>query len=47
LKDELQELAEQRAIEHEQLGESRLQLQDALDAMANDNEQREQLAGQP
>jgi len=43
LEQELQELAEQRAIEHEALGESRLQLQDALDAMANDNEQRERL----
>mgnify|MGYP006175512585 CR=1 FL=1 len=40
---ELLELAEQREIEHEQLGESRLQLQDALDAMAIDNEQRESL----
>ena len=43
LDHELLELAEQREIEHEQLGESRLQLQDALDAMANDNEQRERL----
>ncbi len=43
LDSELLELAEQRDIEHEQLGESRLQLQDALDAMANDNEQRENL----
>jgi chromosome segregation protein len=43
LDDELTELAEQRAIEHEELGESRLQLQDALDAMALDSEQREQL----
>ncbi|HBX56594.1 chromosome segregation protein SMC [Pseudomonas sp. UBA2684] len=43
LDSELLELAEQREIEHEQLGESRLQLQDALDAMATDNEQRENL----
>ena len=43
LDSELLELAEQRAIEHEQLGESRLHLQDALDAMATDNEQRESL----
>ncbi|MCE5363573.1 chromosome segregation protein SMC [Pseudomonas anguilliseptica] len=43
LDSELLELAEQRDIEHEQLGESRLQLQDALDAMATDNEQRENL----
>ncbi|SDJ00437.1 condensin subunit Smc [Pseudomonas flavescens] len=40
---EQQELAEQRALEHEQLGESRLHLQDALDSMALDNEQRESL----
>ncbi|WPP01402.1 chromosome segregation protein SMC [Pseudomonas sp. HR96] len=44
LDEELAELAEQRAVEHEQLGESRLQLQDALDAMAEDTEQRELLA---
>jgi chromosome segregation protein len=43
LDSELSELTEQREIEHEQLGESRLQLQDALDAMAIDNEQRENL----
>ncbi|WNF44913.1 chromosome segregation protein SMC [Pseudomonas sp. SG20056] len=43
LDSELLELGEQREIEHEQLGESRLQLQDALDAMATDNEQRESL----
>lgn len=43
LDSELLELAEQRAIEHEQLGESRLHLQDALDAMATDNVQRESL----
>ncbi|WP_347506313.1 chromosome segregation protein SMC [Pseudomonas anguilliseptica] len=43
LDSELLELGEQREIEHEQLGESRLQLQDALDAMATDNEQRENL----
>ncbi|MDH1262719.1 chromosome segregation protein SMC [Pseudomonas sp. GD03944] len=40
---ELLELAEQRELEHEQLGESRLHLQDALDAMALDTEQREEL----
>ena len=43
LDGELVELAEQREIEQEQLGESRLHLQDALDAMATDNEQRERL----
>jgi len=43
LDSELLELGEQREIEHEQLGESRLQLQDALDAMATDTEQRENL----
>ncbi|MFI8608261.1 chromosome segregation protein SMC [Pseudomonas sp. NPDC077649] len=43
LDGELQEAAEQREIEQEQLGEARLQLQDALDAMALDNEQRESL----
>ena len=37
------EQAEQRELEQEQLGEARLQLQDALDAMAVDNEQRENL----
>ena len=41
LDSELLELGEQREIEHEQLGESRLQLQDSLDAMAIDNEHRE------
>ncbi|KPB69703.1 chromosome segregation protein SMC [Pseudomonas cannabina] len=46
LDEELAELAEQRAAEHEQLGESRLQLQDALDAMAQDTEQREVLQAQ-
>jgi chromosome segregation protein len=46
LDEELAELAEQRAIEHEELGESRLQLQDALDAMAQDTEQREVLQAQ-
>ncbi|RJG09767.1 chromosome segregation protein SMC [Pseudomonas cavernicola] len=46
LDEELSELGEQRAIEHEQLGESRLQLQDALDAMAIDTEQRELLLAQ-
>src|SRR5690606_24411741 len=39
LDEELNELAEQRALETEQLGEARLQLQDALDAMALDSEQ--------
>jgi chromosome segregation protein len=43
LQHELDEAAEQRAIEHEQLGETRLQLQDALDCMANDTEERERL----
>ncbi|MDU9414644.1 chromosome segregation protein SMC [Pseudomonas sp. zfem005] len=43
LEAELAELDEQRAIEHEQLGESRLVLQDALDAMEADTEQREKL----
>jgi len=43
LDHELLELGEQREIEHEQLGESRLHLQDALDAMATDNEERETL----
>ncbi len=43
LDEEMAELGEQRALEHEQLGEARLQLQDALDAMAIDTEQREQL----
>ncbi|WP_324731055.1 chromosome segregation protein SMC [Pseudomonas paeninsulae] len=43
LDSELLELAEQREIEQEQLSESRLQLQDALDAMATDHEQRESL----
>ncbi|WP_068830672.1 chromosome segregation protein SMC [Pseudomonas sp. BMS12] len=40
---ELNEAAEQRELEQEQLGESRLILQDALDTMAVDTEQREQL----
>ncbi|MDX1298829.1 MAG: chromosome segregation protein SMC [Pseudomonas sp.] len=43
LDSELLELGEQREIEHEQLGESRLHLQDALDAMASDNNERESL----
>ena len=46
LDEELAELGEQRAIEHEHLGESRLQLQDALDSMALDTEQRELLQAQ-
>ncbi|MFJ1570644.1 chromosome segregation protein SMC [Pseudomonas sp. NPDC088322] len=43
LEEELSELGEQRAFEHEQLGEARLILQEALDLMAEDTEQREQL----
>jgi chromosome segregation protein len=43
LDEELVELSEQRALETDQLGESRLHLQDALDAMAADTEQRESL----
>ncbi|HSC82957.1 MAG TPA: chromosome segregation protein SMC, partial [Pseudomonas sp.] len=43
LDSELHELAEQRELEQEQLGESRLILQDALDSMAIDTEQRELL----
>ncbi len=43
LDEELVEQHEQREIETEQLGEARLQLQDALDAMAQDTEQRETL----
>lgn len=43
LDEELAELAEQRALEHEQVGEARLLLQEALDAMASDTEQRERL----
>ncbi|WP_137820796.1 chromosome segregation protein SMC [Pseudomonas sp. D(2018)] len=43
LEDEVRELDEQRALELEQLGEARLTLQDALDAMASDTEQREKL----
>ncbi|MBA1275211.1 chromosome segregation protein SMC [Stutzerimonas azotifigens] len=43
LDEEVAELAEQRALETEALGEARLQLQDALDAMALDTEQREEL----
>ncbi|MEX6677528.1 chromosome segregation protein SMC [Pseudomonas sp. W2Oct36] len=46
LDEELAELAEQRAMEQETLGESRLQLQDALDSMALDTEQRELLLAQ-
>ncbi|MBD8493975.1 chromosome segregation protein SMC [Pseudomonas syringae] len=45
LEQELAELAEQRTLEHENLGESRLHLQEALDAMALDTEQREVLQG--
>jgi chromosome segregation protein len=43
LQEELTELQEQRALEHEQLSEARLLLQDALEHMAQDTDQREQL----
>ncbi|WP_213574928.1 chromosome segregation protein SMC [Stutzerimonas kunmingensis] len=43
LDEELTEQHERREIETEQLGEARLQLQEALDAMAQDAEQRETL----
>jgi len=43
LDEELAEQQEQREIEPEQLGEARLQLQEALEAMAQDTEQRETL----
>ena len=43
LVEELAELQEQRAVETEQLGESRLLLQESLELMAQDTEQREQL----
>ncbi|WP_252273147.1 chromosome segregation protein SMC [Pseudomonas subflava] len=43
LDEEQGEAAEQRELEQEQLGEARLVLQDALDAMAIDTEQRETL----
>jgi len=43
LDEELAELAEQHAVEQEQLGEARLSLQEALDAMAVDTERREAL----
>ena len=46
LEDELAEAAEQRAVEQEQLGESRLILQESLDLMAQDTEQRELLLAQ-
>ncbi|WP_226505684.1 chromosome segregation protein SMC [Pseudomonas sp. MWU16_30317] len=46
LDEELAELAEQRALETESVGESRLHLQDSLDAMALDTEQRELLLAQ-
>ena len=46
LDEELVELTEQRELEHEQIGEARLQLQDALDGMALDTEQRESLLAQ-
>ncbi|WP_313054985.1 chromosome segregation protein SMC [Pseudomonas lopnurensis] len=43
LDEEFAEQNEQREIETEQLGEARLHLQEALDAMAQDTEQREAL----
>lgn len=43
LDEELAEHQEQRALEIEQLGEARLHLQEALDAMSQDTEQREAL----
>jgi chromosome segregation protein len=46
LDEELSELGEQRTLEHEHVGEARLQLQDALDSMALDTEQRELLLAQ-
>ena len=46
LDEELTELSEQRALEHENIGEARLQLQEALDSMALDTEQRELLLAQ-
>ncbi|PWY48599.1 chromosome segregation protein SMC [Pseudomonas sp. RW409] len=46
LDEEVAELGEQRAVEHEQVGEARLQLQEALDSMALDTEQRELLLAQ-
>ena len=44
LDEETLELAEQRALETEAIGEARLLLQEALDAMADDSGQRETLA---
>ncbi|WP_434772038.1 chromosome segregation protein SMC [Pseudomonas entomophila] len=43
LQEELTDVQEQRALEHEQLSEARLLLQDALELMAQDTDQREQL----
>jgi len=43
LDEELSELAAQCELETEQLAEARLQLQEALEAMAQDSEQRERL----
>ncbi len=43
LDEEVAELAEQRALEQEQLSEARLTLQEALDSMALDTERRESL----
>ena len=43
LEDELSEAGQQRGIEQEQLGESRLVLQESLELMAQDTEQRELL----
>ncbi len=46
LDSDLLEVEEQRALEHEQLGEARLTLQDAVETMASDTGQREQLLAQ-
>jgi chromosome segregation protein len=46
LDEETLELAEQRAMETEAIGESRLLLQEALDAMAEDTGQRDALTAQ-
>ena len=40
------EVDEQRALEHEQLGEARLTLQDAVETMASDTDRREQMLAQ-
>lgn len=46
LDEELEELKAQRELEQEQLGEARLLLQEALDTMASDSDQSEQLQAQ-